>query len=291
MAALVRNTPTPSENADLSIVLPASNEAGEIGECLDSILRSDWSAKASVDCIVVANGCSDATADIARQRVDAFQARGWNLTVLDIAEGGKLNALNLGDRTATSGNRIYIDADVRLSPLLLQQIHDVLQTEEARYTSGTCEISLPNSWVSRAYRRIYSRVPFMTHGVPGCGIFAVNEPGRARWKEFPNIISDDTFVRLSFTPEERVGVTATYEWPVVEGWGNLVKVRRRQERGVDEIKEKFPNLLSNDDKLPFPVSDKLRMALGDPIGFAVYTGVRIAARLTQSQKTNWSRGR
>ncbi len=43
--------------------------------------------------------------------------------------------------------------------------------------------------VSRAYARLWARVPFMARGVPGCGLFALNAAGRARWGDWPAIIS------------------------------------------------------------------------------------------------------
>lgn len=275
----------------LSLIVPASNEAGEIGACLDAVLASDWSYKADLECIVVANGCRDTTVDVAQARAADFQAKGWQLVVLDLAEGGKLNALNHGDARARYPVRAYLDADVRVSPPLLAQLFNVLNTDPARYASGTCVIARPKTWVSRAYQRIYRQVPFMTHGVPGCGLFAVNASGRSRWGQFPNIISDDTFVRLSFAPDERKGVPAPYQWPIVEGWSNLVRVRRRQNKGVEEIEQQFPHLLKNDDKPAFSTQTKLAMALRDPLGFAVYSGVALAVRLTNRREQDWSRGR
>uniref|UniRef100_A0AAN0MD34 Uncharacterized protein n=1 Tax=Yoonia rhodophyticola TaxID=3137370 RepID=A0AAN0MD34_9RHOB len=46
---------------------------------------------------------------------------------------------------------------------------------------------------------------------------------------------------MNFTPAERVEVPATYIWPMVEGFGNLVRVRRRQDIGVAEIAQKYPD--------------------------------------------------
>ena len=119
----------------------------------------------------------------------------------------------------------------------------------------------------------------------------MNAAGRLRWGAFPDIISDDTFVRLSFRSSERVGVDAAYTWPLVEGWSNLVRVRRRQNAGVDEIKARYPELLCNDDKPPFPLLEKAKLALRDPVGFAVYGGVALAVRFTPAKTNAWSRGR
>ncbi|SPF79484.1 glycosyltransferase [Pseudoprimorskyibacter insulae] len=276
----------------LSVILPASNEEALIGTCLSAVLASNWADDApSIEVIVVANGCRDWTAGAARAFQDRFAERGWSLIVEDLAQGGKLRALNHGDHLAKAQIRAYLDADVVLGADVLQQIYQALSTDMPRYASGQVHIPKPKSWASRAYRRIYEQVPFMTHGVPGCGLFAVNAAGRARWGDFPDIISDDTFVRLSFAPDERIKVPASYDWPIVEGFSTLVRVRRRQDAGVSQIRKAYPQLLPNDDKPAFPTSRKIAMALRDPIGFAVYAGVSVAVRLTRSQSSGWSRGR
>lgn len=275
----------------VSVILPANNEANLIGPCLKALLASDWGYAQPCEVIVVANGCTDDTADVARQFRMDFAQKGWRLGVLDLPDGGKLKALNEGDSTANAHIRAYLDADVIVTPPLMSQIAEALSTDEPRYASGQVKISETNNWASRAYRRIYQKVPFMTNGVPGCGLFAVNAAGRARWGLFPDIISDDTFVRLSFAPSERIGVPASYEWPIVDGWSNLVRVRRRQNIGVDEVGEKYPELLMNDDKVPFGLRSKLKLAVTDPIGFAVYTGVALFVRFTRNRATGWSRGR
>ncbi|MDJ0820363.1 MAG: glycosyltransferase [Paracoccaceae bacterium] len=279
----------PETAPSVSVILPASNEAALIGGCLQALCASVWEGVAEV--IVVANGCVDDTADVARGWAGAFAARGWDLQVIERAEGNKLAALNAGDAAASAGIRVYLDADVTVSPGLLGQLHEALATETPRYASGQVQIAPPQSWASRAYARIYAQVPFMRQGVPGCGVFAVNAAGRARWGAFPDIISDDTFVRLSFAPEERIGVPSPYAWPLVEGLAALIRVRRRQDAGVQEVAQKFPQLTRNDDKPPFPLAAKLRLALRDPIGFAVYAGVALAVRLSPARAQSWSRGR
>src|SRR5690606_35650380 len=150
----------------------------------------------------------------------------------ELAQGGKPGALNAGDAAARGPMRAYLDADVTVSPPLLAQIVAVLVQAGPAYASGRVNITTRQSRVSRAYARIWRQVPFMRQGVPGCGFFAVNAVGRARWTEFPAIISDDTFVRLQFAPTERHLVQAGYDWPIAEGFGALVRVRRRQDAGV-----------------------------------------------------------
>lgn len=274
----------------LSIIIPANNEAAWIKGCLKAVLKSKDVAGAQI--IVVANGCNDDTAKQARTFAGSAAAKGWALDVLEIAVGNKMVALNTGDAAAKGANLVYLDADVRVSESLLGKIEAVLENDTACYSSGQLKIATANSWVSRAYARIYAKVPFVTQGVPGAGIFAVNGPGRTRWDNFPDIISDDTFVRLQFAPSERVRVDAEYTWPLVEGFSNLVRVRRRQNDGVDEIALRYPELLSNDGKSRLGLVGIARLFLGDPIGFVVYAGVALAVKFTPRRKnSDWKRGR
>lgn len=275
---------------EVSVIVPASNEAALIGGCLEALLASSGLSEGALEVIVVANGCRDATAAIARGFEGGFAARGWRLTVIDRPEGGKPGALNAGDAAASGPVRVYLDADVTVAPALLSELVHALDTDAPRYASGRVEIAARTA-ISRAYARVWRRVPFMREVVPGCGLFAVNAAGRARWGAFPEIISDDIYVRLQFRPGERMGVSAPYRWPIAEGWRNLVKVRRRQNAGVDEIAARYPALTGNDDKPPFPLRDKLALALRDPLGFAVYAGVALAVRLTPRKRQDWSRGR
>ena len=212
--------------------------------------------------------------------------------MIDLEQGGKLNALNIGDARAGGEMRVYLDADVTVSPALLAQIRDALDRPEPAYASGRPTIAPAKSWVSRAYGRIFARVPFMSDVVPGVGIFALNAAGRARWGAFPEIISDDTFVRLNFAPAERIGVPASYDWPVVEGFRNLVRVRRRQNVGVEEVARLYPALLRNDDKPRMSPRRLAGLALRDPVGFCVYAGVALAVRLpAKVAGDRWVRGR
>lgn len=275
----------------LSVLIPASNEEALIERCLKAVLQSNWPHAQLFETIVISNGSKDRTTDIARALQAQFAEKGIALQVLDRKEGGKLGALNAGDQVAQAPIRVYLDADVVVSRDLISQLYQELDAPSPRYASGTLVLAASQTWATRAYSRIYAKVPFMKFGVPGAGVFAVNAAGRMRWDEFPNIISDDTFVRLSFSPEERVAVPATYTWPLVEGWSNLVRVRRRQNAGVDEIRDIYPDFLLNDDKPPFPIHEKLKLALQDPLGFAVYSGVALVVRLTSGKPSGWSRGR
>jgi hypothetical protein len=178
---------------------------------------------------------------------------------------------------------------VIVSPDLLAQTDLALGHSAAIYVSGQVRIT-GKSLVSRAYAAIWARVPFMQHGVPGCGFFAVNGPGRQRWADFPPIISDDTFVRLQFAPAERVLVPAPYDWPIAEGLRNLVRVRRRQDAGVAQVAALYPQIMDNDGTPALGKVGLLKLALSNPAAFLVYAGVTLRVRQSPGG-TEWSRGR
>lgn len=274
----------------LSVILPAHDEAEWIEACLAALFASDplpegWTGEV----LVVANGCADDTAKRARAMSDATS--GWDLAVIERTEGGKPGALSQGDTAARGTIRAYLDADVRVDPPLMAQLVAALDCNVARYASGTPRLTRAHSAFTRAYGRFWVTLPFVTHGVPGFGLFAMNDSGRARWGAWPEIISDDTFARLSFAPDERIRVPAGYGWPPVEGLGNLVRVRRRQNRGVDEISRLYPDLAAHDDTPRIGMRGLLRRLLADPAGFAAYALVSLAVKTPLFGGSGWTRGR
>ncbi|WP_146345835.1 glycosyltransferase family 2 protein [Phaeobacter marinintestinus] len=273
-----------------SIILPAHNEAGYIEACLGAVLESAPLPKGwRGELLVVANGCTDDTIALAQS---VPRGNDWPVRVLEVPEGGKLGALNRGEAEARGEVLIYLDADVIVSPALLPSLVQALDVPAPLYAGGVPQVAPADSRVTRAYGRFWTRLPFTRDGVPGFGIFAMNRAGRNRWGAWPDIISDDTFARLSFAPQERIGVPADYTWPMVEGFTNLVRVRRRQDAGVNQIKARFPELLANDDKHRVSLDMLMRLFLSDPLGFCVYAAVSVAvwAGLFRSQ-SRWARGR
>ncbi|NBE06557.1 glycosyltransferase family 2 protein [Paragemmobacter ruber] len=280
--------PEPAAPA-LSVIIAARNEAAYIDRCLQALAAQEDVA-GGVQVVVAANACTDATVALARAHAPAFAARGWTLAVLDLPQGGKLGALAAGEVAATGRALAYLDADVICDPPLLGQLARALDTPAPRYATGTLAVTRARSAITRAYARIWTRLPFVQGGAVGAGLFAMNRAGRARWGDWPAIISDDTFARLHFTPAERIEVPARYHWPMVEGMANLIRVRRRQDAGVHQIARLYPDLPRNESKAPLTRAHLLRLALTDPLGLATYLTVHVAVRLRPAS-ADWTRGR
>ncbi len=273
----------------ITIVLPASNEAAYIGECLHALLRQD-AASGPMRVVVSANACTDGTEDAVRQMQTGFGALGHELICLSSPTPGKVGALNRAEASLPPGTRIYLDADVICDPALIGQLRQALDTDHPSYATGTLAVASANSAFTRAYARFWQKLPFVQGGTVGAGLFAVNAAGRERWGRFPDIISDDTFVRLQFLPRERIETPARYHWPMVEGLSRLVRVRRRQDMGVEELRQLYPQIMDNEGKQPLRKSGLIRLAAADPAGFAAYLTVHLAVRARRGGK-EWSRGR
>ncbi len=77
---------------------------------------------------------------------------------------------------------------------------------------------------------------------------------------------------------------------MVEGFGALVRVRRRQDAGVRELAALFPGLPAREGKPRLGAGGLLALALRDPAGLAAYAAVALAVRL-QPGGSAFTRGR
>ena len=90
----------------VSIIIPARNEAANIGRCLDSLLQQTLPAD-QMEIIVVDDDSSDATATI----VQTYAAKGIRLIQLDEEKGGKKIAITKGVAAASHALIVTTDAD------------------------------------------------------------------------------------------------------------------------------------------------------------------------------------
>jgi GT2 family glycosyltransferase len=107
----------PGELAEtVSVVVPARNEAGQIGRCVTALLGQDAMV---VEVVVVDDGSRDATAveaDRAGARVVAAPAPG-------AGQAGKAAACAVGARAAAAGRWLaFVDADVVLAPEAISRL-------------------------------------------------------------------------------------------------------------------------------------------------------------------------
>jgi glycosyltransferase involved in cell wall biosynthesis len=225
----------------ISIVIPAHNEEASIARCLDRLLADGNALQRQI--IVVCNGCSDRTAEIARQF-------GGRVIVIETDVASKVHALNLGDDVATGFPRFYMDADVILSPDDLQAIANVLTDGPILAASPRMQMDFSNaSWAVRAFYQVWMTLPYTQLGMMGVGVYALSETGRRRFDRFPNVIADDGYIRILYKPQERKAVNEAVS--IVKApatLADLIKIKSRSRLGVYELQQRYPELFQNDDK-------------------------------------------
>jgi glycosyltransferase involved in cell wall biosynthesis len=189
-----------------TVIVPAHNESSVIGRCLSTLLATAHDDE--FDVVVVCNGCTDSTADIARTYA--------GVRVLQIDQASKIAALNAGDKSARAYPRIYLDADVELSTDSARRVVATLNDGAAAAAPLPVVDTTRASWASRAYFSVWSRLGYATTHVLGSGVYALSKGGRDRFAAFPNVIADDGYVYSQFAPDERAnppGATFTIRAP------------------------------------------------------------------------------
>jgi glycosyltransferase involved in cell wall biosynthesis len=208
------------------IIIPAHNEESVIDRCLAFV--PDLEPGEAV-VIVVPNGCTDRTAELAR--------RTETVKVVELDVPSKSAALNEGDRVAQGFPRVYLDADIVTSTATLRALADVLSTPGTLVAAPTPEFTLDGRpWIVRAFYRIYRQIPYVTDGLIGLGIYGLSSEGRARFEHFPPVTADDLFVQRLFAPTERTVLgTCSFRVETPRNLRSLIAVRTRTAFGNREL--------------------------------------------------------
>ena len=144
----LRRTRTPRRfrrsTTSISVIIPAHNEEAYLRATLNALRKQHYS---NCEVIVVANGCTDRTEDVAREHCD-------RLVVLSQKSLGV--ARNLGARMAKGELLIFLDADTLLERNALRTIASQFTR---RYAAGTVK-GKPDS-KRFAYRMIYGLKNFV----------------------------------------------------------------------------------------------------------------------------------
>ncbi|PYF99673.1 Glycosyl transferase family 2 [Georgenia satyanarayanai] len=173
------------------VVVPAHDEAAVIGR----LLRALTAGGVDLEVVVVANGCTDATAEVAR----AFPG----VRVLETPVPSKMHALALGDRHVSRFPRFYVDADVVIGTRDLSALGAALSEPGVHAAGPERSLDLAaSSWPVRAYYSVWCRLPGVERELYGRGVIAVDEAGHRRIAGWRDTMADDLVAAMSFTPEE-----------------------------------------------------------------------------------------
>lgn len=208
-----------------SVVIPAHDEEHVLGRCLAFVERL---APDEAEVVVVANGCTDGTADVARRA---------GVHVIDLPDAGKVGALNAGEAVVRAFPRVFLDADVTMDVETLRRLVEVLR-------DGSPAVGAPRPVFDvegrpalvRLFYRAWTELPYLTDNMVGSGVYALNEAGRARFGAFPNVTGDDLFVQRWFSADEtRVLSDGTFRVQTPWDLRSLIAIRTRVARGNAEL--------------------------------------------------------
>jgi glycosyltransferase involved in cell wall biosynthesis len=211
-----------------TVIVPAHNEGAVIGRLLTQLVSA--ARPGEVDIIVVANGCTDDTAEVAA-------SFGPPVRVLSIPVASKREALRTGDSAASDFPRVYVDADVEC------RIEDVRELDEALRQSGALAVGpqrvlamAGRPWPVRWYYDVWTRLPAVRSGLFGRGVIAMSAAGHARVTGLPPLLADDLVASLVFAPHERAIVpSARAVVHPPRTVGDLLRRRVRATTGVTQI--------------------------------------------------------
>jgi glycosyltransferase involved in cell wall biosynthesis len=266
------------------VIIPAYNEATVIERTLGQL--SEAATDGLFEVIVVCNGCTDDTAEIARS------IKG--IRVVELTNGSKPAALNAGDEAATLWPRLYLDADIQISAQTVLAVLDRLAVGDvlaarppARYDSSEA------SPLVRCYYRARQRTSVHRRAMWGAGVYGLNTIGHQRVGTFPMITGDDLYVDSHFDNDEKA-VVATPDPAIVTTPANvksLLAVLRRSYRGKTEMATNWPQ--QHTKALDTGWGSAIAVARGirgprSAVDAAVYIGIAIAKR-RRFQSQGWAR--
>lgn len=248
--------------ATVCVIIPARDESSTLSACLRSLLAQEFDGVMRL--IISDNGSTDGTVELARDWCERFEAAGHETWVLHLPFGNKCAALNVADAAAEGLPRIYLDADVELTTTnCVAEVASTFEDEpEILMCSPRMRIAPCDTWVTRHWGRVWTRLPWVCNDAIGGGFYAVSAEGRNRWGRFPDLLSEDSFVQAQFRRHERrVLSSCDFQIHLPDGLRDLLTIRTRQLSGNRQLARQ----ISGDwGRTAFPLSQRLQFIVSAP---------------------------
>jgi hypothetical protein len=267
-----------------AVIVPAYNEAAVIKRTLAPL--SGAAVDGMIELIVVCNGCTDDTAEVARS-VQGVQ-------VVELEQGSKPAALNAGDEAATLWPRLYLDADIQISAAAVIAVLDWLTQGDVLAARPTCRYDTDGaSALVRSFYRARLRIPQHKVAMWGAGVYGLSAKGHERLGVFPMITADDGYVDTRFDADEKA-VVATDPAVVTTpaDTKSLLAILRRSHRGKTEMSTEGLGSHARTQNTSLDSAVAIVRAIRGPqsaVDAAVYIGMAFAKRWAVRQAQVWER--
>jgi len=214
------------------IIIPAHNEESIIANTLNKLQSG---VNKHYEVIVVCNGCNDNTSKI----VSTFNG----VQCENIETPSKALAIRHAETLKTNFPRLYLDADIALQvdDAKLMFSHMQKNKEAALYVPKSTVFTTSSDVMVQLYYRSWYETKFVQFLGYGSGVYALTEKGRNRFEQWPELISDDGFVRLHFKNEEIYILEDIYVDVLAPKtvW-QLVRMKARSKYGNLQLKKIMP---------------------------------------------------
>ena len=202
------------------VVIPAHNEERVIARTLGRLAVGV--GPEAFDVVVVCNGCTDRTAEVARSVAP------W-ARVLEVPKPSKAEAVRVGNAAGTVFPRVHLDADVAISGAdVMHLVQPLLEREILATAPQRVLLRDRSSRLVRWFYDVWEQLPQVRSGLFGRGVIALSEEGQRRVDALPQLMSDDLGVSEAFDPRERRVVTTAFA--EVRAPGTLRDLVRRRVR-------------------------------------------------------------
>ncbi len=183
-----------------SVVIPAHNESASIGRTLRALHTG--TGEDDLDVVVVCNGCTDGTAEVARQADPVAR-------VIEIDRPSKSEAVRVGNASTHVFPRVHLDADIELSGTAVLELLGPITGENVLATAPLRSVPRDgcSRWV-RWYYDVWEALPQVESGLFGRGVIVLSEAGQARVDPLSGMMNDDLGTSDVFTAGERRVVTS-----------------------------------------------------------------------------------
>jgi len=213
-----------------TIIIPAHNEENNIYRVLNALEPNK--NKSNFTIIVVCNACTDNTANVIKKNFTS-------VVCIETEIASKSLAIRHAETLDVSFPRMYLDADIELTGQEAMKIIKSSKDHPDKISMPTSRVNFTNVNIFvRLYYQYWYQTSYVRKLGYGCGVYVLSKRGRNKFGIWPDLISDDGFVRQFFSVQEvnlihnsHVKVNAPKDL-----W-SLIKIKIRSKYGSLQLRE------------------------------------------------------
>lgn len=212
-----------------AVIIPANNERDRLRSTLTSLVSG---ARLHYEIIVVCNGCTDGSDDFVRTTFP-------QVVVANLEKASKIGAIRHAESLDPGFPRVYLDADVLISMASTISLIEAATDAGAHLVVPTWRIEEKGndrSALVLAYYQEWRKTDFVNRQGFGSGCYVLSKTARAEFDQWPDVVSDDGFLRSVFPVDKILIVKEAWtEVNVPNTLLDLIKTKGRSKYGNQQL--------------------------------------------------------